>query len=358
MTRFAQTRRVYYWEEPLFDCDKAFLHIEKRLPGLSVCVPHIPGGLTQEQTTQQLALLLGEFFEDHRAASHFDFWYYTPVAFEFSRRFHPDLVVYDCMDELSAFKFAPPQLKYSEQQLLLKADVVFTGGFSLYESKKHGHSNIHAFPSSIDKSHFQAARQAVTEPADQVGILGVKLGFYGVIDERFDQELIREIALRRPDWHLMIIGPVVKIDPAELPRADNIHYLGCKSYQELPAYLAGWDVALIPFLLNESTRFISPTKTPEYLAAGRPVVSSAISDVVHPYEKMGLVSIGYDADSFIEAIEYELGNRGDRRWLNAVDQFLSDKSWEHTFNAMQQLMRAAKEQRDPVVFTSKLKSAS
>lgn len=358
MTRFAQTRKVYYWEEPLFDCPgKAYLEVVKKLPGLWVCVPHLPAGSSQEQTVRGQEALLETFF-DHRNSTSFVFWYYTPVAYEFSRSFKADLVVYDCMDELSAFKFAPPQIKYTEQQLLLKADLVFTGGFSLFEAKKQSHPNIHPFPSSIDKAHFQAARNLLPEPPDQASIRGVKLGFYGVIDERFDQELIREIAEKRPDWDFILIGPVVKIDPAELPRADNIHYMGAKSYAELPSYLSGWDVALLPFLLNESTRFISPTKTPEYLAAGRPVVSSAIRDVVSPYEKMGLVSIGHDTDSFISAIEYELGNRGNQAWLAAVDQYLADKSWQHTFASMQRLMSSARDQKNPVMLTSEFKSAS
>ncbi|MCE6992651.1 glycosyltransferase [Dyadobacter sp. CY323] len=358
MTRFAQKGNVYFLEEPLFDVlETPYLQIEKKLPGLWVCVPHLPAGCSQEKTAEQLKTLLQSFFEVRNCAN-FIFWYYTPVAFEFSRSFKPDLIVYDCMDELSAFKFAPPRIKFMEQQLLAKADIVFTGGVSLYEAKKSSHDNIYPFPSSIDKSHFQAARNLVTEPKDQAAISGVKLGFYGVIDERFDQQLIRELAARRPDWHLILIGPVVKIDPAQLPVADNIHYLGCKTYQELPSYLSGWDVAMIPFLLNESTRFISPTKTPEYLAAGKPVVSSAIRDVVFPYAKLGLVSIGHDTESFISAIEHELTNRTNEKWLLAVDDYLSDKSWENTFDAMQRLMVSVKKLETSVVLTRELKTAS
>jgi glycosyltransferase involved in cell wall biosynthesis len=358
MTRFAQNGNVYFLEEPFFDASgEAYLDINKKLPELWVCVPHLPAGGTQEQTNAQIKKLLDSFFEERDCAD-FVFWYYTPVAFEFSRSFAPGLIVYDCMDELSAFKFAPPRLKFVEQQLLAKADVVFTGGVSLYEAKKASHHNIHPFPSSIDKQHFQAARKQLAEPEDQASVKGIKLGFYGVIDERFDQQLIREIASKRPDWHLMLIGPVVKIDMAELPVADNIHYLGCKTYQELPSYLAGWNVALIPFLLNESTRFISPTKTPEYLAAGKPVVSTAIRDVVFPYAKMGLVSIGQDADTFINAIEHELTNQENAQWLRSVDEYLADKSWEHTFSAMQRLMLSVKKQETPVALTRELKSAS
>ncbi|MCF0055035.1 glycosyltransferase family 1 protein [Dyadobacter sp. CY356] len=355
MTRFAQIANVYFLEEPQFDCvGNPYLKIEKKTAGLWVCVPHLPADLGQQETVTAMSRLLESFFES-RDCNQFIFWYYTPMALEFSGSLNPEIVVYDCMDELSAFQFAPPRIKYIEQQLLKKADVVFTGGASLYEAKKSSHQNIHAFPSSIDKAHFKAARTVLPQPADQASISGLKLGFYGVIDERFDKELIREISAKRPDWQIIVIGPVVKIDPATLPYADNIHYLGSKTYQQLPAYLSGWDLALIPFLLNDSTRFISPTKTPEYLAAGKPVVSSAIRDVVFPYAKLGLVSIGKDAETFITAIESELIKSADQRWLEEVDEFLSDKSWENTFASMLKLILAARQAAKPVVFISKPK---
>lgn len=358
MTRFAGITNVYFLEEPLFDCsDEPYLQMEEKHGGLWVCVPHLPVGSTPEDTLAMVRKILDAFFEQ-RDCSNFIFWYYTPMALQFSEPFTPAMIVYDCMDELSAFNFAPPRIRQYEQRLLEMADIVFTGGASLYEAKKARHHNIHPFPSSIDKAHFLAARKLLTEPQDQASIAGIKLGFYGVIDERFDQELIREIAARRPDWQIILIGPIVKIDPAALPQADNIHYLGTKSYQVLPAYLSGWNVALIPFLLNESTQFISPTKTPEYLAAGKPVVSSAIRDVVSPYHETGLVSIGDDAESFITAIDRELAHSADSKWLYAVDAFLSDKSWEHTFSAMVKLMLKTQQRERPVVLVSGLKKAS
>jgi len=358
MTRFAEIACVYFLEEPIFDSpDEPYLHMEKKQDDLWICVPHLAPHTNAEDTVAMLGLILESFFEK-RDCSNFIFWYYTPMAYQFSKAFKPAMTVYDCMDELSAFKFAPPRISQIEQHLLDRADLVFTGGVSLYEAKKSCHHNIHPFPSSIDKAHFGAARGPLTEPQDQASLSGIKLGFYGVIDERFDQELIRQIAARRPDWHIVLIGPVVKIDPAALPQADNIHYTGPRSYQLLPAYLSGWDVALIPFLLNESTRFISPTKTPEYLAAGKPVVSSAIRDVVSPYEAMGLVSIAEDAETFIAAIERELTHAADPEWLNAVDEFLSDKSWEHTFSAMARLIMNEQQPERPVVQVAGLKKAS
>ena len=188
-------------------------------------------------------------------------------------------VVYDCMDELSAFRFAPPELVAREAELMEAADVVFTGGWSIWEAKRARHDNIHAFPSSVDAAHFAQARGALADPPEQARLPRPRLGYYGVIDERLDLGLIAAVAAARPDWQIVMVGPVAKIAPEDLPKAPNLHWLGQKSYDELPAYLSGWDVALMPFALNEATRFISPTKTPEYLAAGRPVVSTPVRDV-------------------------------------------------------------------------------
>ncbi|TKT93230.1 glycosyltransferase family 1 protein [Dyadobacter frigoris] len=345
MTRFSEFSAVYYLEEPVFGSfQHSFISFSQRLPNLWVCVPHLPKGMDKAEINKELRSLLNVFFVN-RDIKDFMFWYYTPMALEFSYKFVPGLTVYDCMDELSAFKFAPDELKDLERRLFNKADIVFTGGQSLYEAKKHQHYNIHPFQSSIDKKHFAKARSKESEPADQAAVIGPKLGFYGVIDERFDTDLIRNIADARPDWQIMLIGPVVKIDPAGLPKNKNIHYLGSKKYDELPFYLSGWDVALVPFLLNESTRFISPTKTPEYLAGGKPVVSSAIRDVVTPYAKNKLVSIGVDADDFIVAIEELLANPENEVWLNKVDEFLADNCWDNTFRSMMELMSSTLESK-------------
>ena len=244
--------------------------------------------------------------------------------------------MFDNMDELSAFKFAPPALLELEQELLNKAAVVFTGGHSLFEAKKNRHHNIHPYPSSIDKAHFAKARVHLSDPEDQAGIPHPRIGFYGVIDERLDANLITLVAKERPDWHFVMIGPVIKINPETLPRSSNIHYLGGKSYEELPSYLGGWDIAMIPFSLNESTRFISPTKTPEYLAAGKPVISSSIQDVINPYGKNNLVHIADTPEQFIQAAENELNLEDKRQWLANVDEFLVDNSWDSTWQSMMQ----------------------
>jgi UDP-galactopyranose mutase len=270
----------------------------------------------------------------------FALWYYTPMALPFSRHLKPQAVIYDCMDELSHFQGAPPALLRREAELFKKADVVFTGGHSLYEAKREKHRNVHPCPSSVDVAHYKHARERLPDPADQAGIAHPRMGYVGVIDERMNLELIAGIARARPDWQIVMIGPVVKISQDSLPRAANLHYLGGKKYTELPSYISSWDVALMPFALNDATRFISPTKTPEYLAAGKPVVSTSIRDVVRPYGEKKLVHIADDVDGFVKAIEASLAT--DRaEWLPRVDAFLANTSWNNTWGFMKSKVDAA-----------------
>lgn len=337
LSRFGKDMNVYFFEEPLFDSDQEdYLDISAKGEKLRVITPHLCKHKTERRlTVSAITTLLGCFLKNS-VLEDWTFWYYTPMALEFSEKFKAKLTIYDCMDELSAFKFAPKELPALEKRLMNRADLVFTGGHSLYEAKKDQHNNIFPFPSSIEKEHFGKARKQCREPQDQACINGPKIGFYGVIDERFDIELIRGIAEQRPDWQLMLIGPIVKIDEATLPEFPNIHYLGQRSYEELPAYLSGWDVALIPFLLNDSTRYISPTKTPEYLAAGIPVVSTPIKDVIRPYGIKKLVSIATGVNEFTRAIDLELNKPNHKAWLTKVDQFLSNISWDDTYMEMRQ----------------------
>lgn len=337
MTRLSKQFNIFYVEEPVLDTDGDAYYSFHERGGLKVVVPHLPHDIHAQKVNAELKALLNGLLAE-RSFTDYSFWYYTPMALEFSRNHQPELIVYDCMDELSAFKFAPQSLKELEKELLRKADIVFTGGQSLYEAKRDQHSNIHPFPSSIDKQHFQSARNIRRNLTSPVKNNGLRLGFYGVIDERFDIELIKEIADLRPNWQITLIGPVLKIDSTLLPKNNNIHYTGPKTYEELPAYLAQWDIALIPFLLNESTKFISPTKTPEYLAAGVPVVSTAIRDVVNPYGKNKLIRIADNAKEFIVAIEEQLANPEKENWLANVDSFLSENSWDNSCSRMLNLI--------------------
>mgnify|MGYP002780601048 CR=1 FL=1 len=343
LSRFAQHGRVFYVEEPFYHADdliEPHMEVKERQHGLQVLVVHLPQRLRghDEEADQAQAAVLSQFFGE-AGIERYVFWYYTPMAVPKSRQFQPVLTVYDCMDELAAFKFAPPALRQLEQELFERADLVFTGGYTLYEAKRLQHPDAHPFPSSIDKAHFGQARQSMPEPADQASIAHPRIGFFGVVDERLDIELLGQLAAAHPEWQFVIIGPVVKIDPATLPRHANIHYLGGKDYQELPGYLQGWDVATLLFADNESTKFISPTKTPEYLAAGRPVVSTPIRDVVRPYGELNLVQIAATADEFGRAISTALTQPDDADWRRRTHEYLATISWDQTWEQMVQLMQ-------------------
>jgi len=347
MTRFAASRRVIYWEEPvsapLGETPSLDLKVCPK-SGVTVATPHMPDSIQGEDRAKVLTELLDGFVAAEKIVRPIR-WYYTPMMLGFSRRIEASAVVYDCMDELSNFKFAPPELRALERELMAEADVVFTGGYSLYEAKKTQHPNIHPFPSSVDRPHFAEARtrDASMDPEDQAALPHPRLGFYGVVDERMDLDLLAHVADARPDWTLCIVGPVVKIDPADLPQRPNIRYLGGKAYADLPAYLAGWDVALMPFAINDSTKFISPTKTPEYLAGGRPVVSTPITDVIRHYGDLEGVKVAGTPEGFVTACDAALALSADPRgpWLDEVDKALSELSWGHTFARMSALIDQA-----------------
>ena len=341
MQRFAAHRRVFFFEE--------FIPTDHHLPYLEyhsfdgtevVAVrPRVPHWWNEADREAALSRLFQTLLKLNRIAKPV-LWYYTPMMLAFTRTVQASAVVYDCMDELANFRFAPPRLAELERDLLERADVVFTGGQGLYEAKRHLHDNIHPFPSSVDLAHFAKARTGLPPAADLAAIPGRKLGFYGVIDERIDLELIARVAAARPDWSIILVGPVAKIRPEDLPRAANIHYLGNRPYDDLPAYLAGWDVALMPFAINAATRFISPTKTPEYLAAGRPVVSTPVPDVVRTYGDVAGVGIAADAPGFVACCEAALA-LAPSEWLPGVDALLATGSWDSTFQRMRTLVAEA-----------------
>lgn len=339
MSRCSRLFQVLFFEEPVpSEGSHAWLEVKLAEEDVRLLIPHIPAPLIN---TNEGAELLRGLLDRYLLIADADpiLWYYTPMSLSFTDHLNAPLVIYDCMDELSAFLGAPPQLIAYEQALFKKADIVFTGGYSLYESKRKQHRNAHPFPSSVDIAHFGKARQSDQQPDDQAAIAGPKMGFYGVIDERIDVALIRDIAIARPEWQIIMIGPIVKIDPRTLPQLPNIHYLGPKTYDELPAYLSGWDVALMPFAINSSTRFISPTKTPEYLAGGRPVVSTAIHDVVRTYGGTELVFIANNSQEFIRSIELALQTMKNPSFVCAqADGLLRGMSWEHTWEDMYALI--------------------
>jgi hypothetical protein len=347
MARFGKEGKVYFFEEPVFEQTVgAWLDVSERdnFPGITILVAHLPQGLEEGQITDLQAQLLENYLLDNGVSKPV-LWLYSPMALllldSFSKPLQAAATVYDCMDELSAFDGAPLRLRELEQLLFTRADIVFTGGMRLYEAKKGQHSNVYGMPSSIDTHHFGKAKTGnLEEPEDMAEIARPRVGFYGVVDERFDIELLGGAAALDRSIQYVIVGPVVKIDPATLPQADNIHYLGGKTYEQLPAYLAGWDVAALLFARNASTEFISPTKTPEYLAGGKPVVSTSIHDVIHPYADLDLLDIADEPEAFVAAIFRAMERAKDTDWQTRTDAYLATLSWDKTHSVMREKIKA------------------
>ncbi len=344
MSRCARRRRVFFVEEPVFGDGSPRLVTREVERNLTVATPHLPSAPSGDVACMSCAHralvdgMLARFAIDRPLL-----WYYTPMALEHAGHVRSAGVVFDCMDELAAFHGAPPRIREYERELFRRADVVFTGGQSLHDVKRGQHGNVHLFTSSVDAAHFKRARAGdLAVPDDQRRIGRPRLGYFGVIDERIDRDLVARIADSRPDWNVVMVGPVVKIDPAELPRRPNVHYLGPKGYDELPAYIAGWDVAIMPFSINDATRYISPTKTLEYLAAGRPVVSTPIRDVVKPYGEAGVVRVAA-AGAFVDAVGEALAEAGSdaaaARQAHA-DALIDATSWDGTWERMEALIDA------------------
>lgn len=339
MTRAASQYRVVFWEEPVLAPDgtsEAGLRTRLISPSLLVATPVLPPGLDAIESDAVQQTLLDGLLADLGQAPAVT-WFYTPMALGFAGHLRADVTVFDSMDDLSGFSAASPRLLLLERRLMRSVDLVFTGGRSLYEAKRGRHHSVHLFPSSVDVAHFGQARIPDIEPADQAGIPGPRIGYFGVIDERMDLPLLDAVTRRRPDWQFIMVGPVTKIDPASLPRHPNLHWLGLRSYQDLPLYLSGWDAGLMPFAMNQATRFISPTKTPEYLAAGVPVVSTPVADVVRDWGRDGLVGIAPDAATTVVALERAIAQEREP-WLVQVDLRLAQMSWDITWEAMQELI--------------------
>lgn len=330
--RFGSTGdSIHYWEEPLYEqTPQAFLRY--RTEGrVTVLQAVIPSHLKRSADTHVLRALLDTFLAG--AGKQDVLWYYTPMALEFSHHLKAARV-YDCMDELSMFAGAPPQLRRMETELLRLSDVVFTGGKSLYYNKRRLHENVHCFPSAVDERHFSAT--GAPEPSVLQGIARPRIGFYGVLDERLDRAFVAELARELPDWNIVLVGPVVKVDPQSLPAAPNIHYTGMQPYEALPALLEHWDIALLPFALNDATRYISPTKTLEYLAAGKRVISTPIADVVDPYATQNLVDIASTGRQAAQAARAIAASPPDEQWRARVRTFVAGSSWDATVASMRE----------------------
>lgn len=349
LSRLAGRWRVLFVEEPAPGDGEPRLDRQEVSPDLTVLTPRSPVAAPgfHDDHISVTAGLLGEYLAEHQLSVDIA-WLYTPMALPLAHAVGAGRLVYDCMDELSAFKGAPLQLRQRESALMQQAALVLTGGPSLYEARRHLHPNIHCFRSAVDAAHFSPAgldllgNTARKARELQDGLPHPRLGFFGVIDERMDLGLIQALADRRPDWSIVMVGPIVKIDPASVPRRPNILWLGMQTYELLPYLMLGWDLALMPFALNESTRFISPTKTLEYMAGGLPVVSTPIQDVVSLYRPT--VAIASGREEFVQACEEVLADGATARRARQVQMaaFVARNSWDRTADAIHRLLEAAR----------------
>lgn len=343
LSRAARRHRVLFVEEPI-DGDGFGLDERPITANLTVVVPRVPASTPAPMAEAWLASALEELVARWRApASELVVWHYAVMAEPVTRGLDADAVVFDCMDELSLFRGAAPDLVERERRLIGRADLVFTGGYSLWEAKRDLHPAVHPFPSSVDLGHFAQARAEQPEPDALRGILRPRLVYAGVIDERIDLGLLAKLAAADVA-ELVLVGPIVKIDEADVPAGPRVHRVGMQPYDALPAIFAHADVGIMPFAMNEATRYISPTKTPEYLAAGLPVVSTPVRDVVRGYGSLaGAVQIAADAAEFIDACERALAMRVPPA---VVDRHLAGQSWDATWAAMERLIADSVSRRD------------
>lgn len=336
LSRLAKHHRIIFVEEPVPSAESDRLEHLHPAPGVEVLRPHLTGAASgfHDDQLPMMGSQLADFMREQGIEDYY-VWFYTPMAVPLAKDLQPRAVIYDCMDELSAFKNAPRQLIQRENALYQLADLVLTGGPSLFQSKRERHPNVHCFASSVDAAHF--AGDGEDHPA-HAGLRRPRLGYYGVIDERIDLDLLAALADSHPEWDIVMVGPVAKISDDALPQRSNLHWLGQRSYEELPQFVAGWDVCLMPFALNEATRFISPTKTLEYMAAGKPAVSTRIRDVAEPYGQ--IVKIADTPLEFIQACEALLSeNPAERDARRAqMQSVVAGTSWDATANAIRNLM--------------------
>lgn len=342
LSRLARDFRVLFFEEPVRGNLTPFLERLRPAPNVEVLRPHTTVGAPgfHDDQLPELRALLAEYLQDFGIDDYL-VWFYTPMALPLLAELSPRAVIYDCMDELAAFKNAPRQMVQRESALLKRAELVLTGGPSLFEAKRQLHPNVHCFPSAVAAEHYapDAGREQDAESQRLFAeVSRPRLGFFGVIDERLDVPLIAALADADPQWQIVMVGPVVKIDASALPQRRNLHWLGQQPYERLPHLVHAWDVCLLPFALNASTRFISPTKTLEYMAAEKPIVSTPIRDVATLYGDS--VAIAGQASDFIAACRAALSERPDERVARVarMRRHVAESTWEKTANAIRDLL--------------------
>jgi len=338
-SRLAASHPVLFIEDPVIADGEPRLAIDQPYPNLVRIVPQIPQHLAVNADKDAEIFLpqIKQALRDHPLlAGRFDnavHWFYSPMpAPGYVGQLDTVGVVYDCMDELANFRFAPPDIAERERFVMANAGVVFTGGYQLFESKAKHHDNVNFYGCGVDVAHYGRARDAATQVPDAVAATPApRFGYFGVIDERLDYELIGALADRFPDASIIMAGPLAKVDPAELPQQSNIHWLGQQRYEDLPAIVKGFDVCLMPFALNEATKYINPTKTLEYMAAGKPIVSTAVADVVRNFTP--IVDVAHSRDGFLDAVERAWRQPDDALIAQGIER-ASGASWDATVESM------------------------
>ncbi|MDB5034711.1 MAG: UDP-galactopyranose mutase [Chlorobi bacterium] len=354
LSRCAADHRVFFVEEAVLDADDyGRLEINRREHGVWVVVPHLPADVDSHERLAHFSDLLSDLIRD-RNISEYILWYCSAGALAFTRHLEPISIIYDCDGPDGG-----TPMHEDEAELSARADLIFTVDNATYEQKRNERSNVFAFPNGIDRVHFAGGRNYQDDPLDQVDIPHPRLGFFGVIDNRLDFALIDSIAEARPDWNLVLVGPIETTDSATaLPCRSNIHYLGARPYGDIPAYLSGWNVAMLPLRTGEGCH-ISPTRIPECLAAGVPVVATSFRDALHPYGESGLIATADTlAEFIIAAAESGMDESIDSEcWFEKVDRFLSGIAWENTWKRMKLLIDSTTEARRSTLAAPLLRSA-
>jgi glycosyltransferase involved in cell wall biosynthesis len=329
LSRLAKRWRIVFIEEPVACADCGGLDAFDVAPNVQVWRPHVTGDALQP--------LIADAIRE-RGVTDYWLWFYTPMAVPLAAALRPRGIVYDCLDELAHLPGAPRELLHHENQLFKRADLVFTAGRSLYNAKRDRHPDVHCFPGSVDARHFAQVRGDHPLHAD---IPRPRLGYSGVIDERINLKLIDEIALARPEWNIVMVGPIVNVDAKRLPRRDNIHWLGRQAYDDVPRFISGWDVCLLPYMLGDATKSISPAKTLEYMACRRPSVSTSIRDIVEAYGHV--VRIADTPEGFIADIEMIMSRSPAEQAAHAkqLAELVARTSWDDTADAMAELIAQA-----------------
>jgi beta-glucosidase/6-phospho-beta-glucosidase/beta-galactosidase len=348
LSRFAKKHPVLFVEEPVFDKPEGAepdLQFHAVMPNVTVMCPHVSASWNRNpklpNKLREWAREAIERMNDNGGA--FDrpvLWYYSPMDSAWSLgHFENRGVVYDCMDELSQFTGAPKQLVNNESRLIEHADIVFTGGYELGAKKKRQHDNVHIFGCGVEFAHFNKAQDPhTTIPPDIDFMARPILGWFGVVDERVDYAMIGEMARMRPDWSFAMVGPVVKVDPNLLPHSPNLFWMGGRDYQQLPNYCAAFDVNMMCFANNAATQYINPTKGLEYMATGKPIVSTPVRDVVRQWSD--IVDLAKNAEEFVTAAQRALENPDEDRITRGLE-LARKSSWENTVATMQGLIRDA-----------------